>query len=79
MNVLQEKVAELLVSHLGVAAGTITADTSYEQLALDSLALIEFTMIIKNELGVHLDDDALQARCTIADTAEMIESKDVRA
>jgi acyl carrier protein len=78
MNALQEKITQLLITHFGVAAEAVTPDTTYEQLSLDSLVLIELTMIIKKELGVRLDDDALQAGSTIADTAELIESNGVR-
>jgi acyl carrier protein len=78
MTPLQEKITELLVTHLGVDAEGIRPETAYRDLRLDSLALIEFTMIIQRELGVLLDDDALQADSTIADTAELIESKGAR-
>ena len=45
---------------------------------LDSLGLIEFLLIIRKELGVSLDDDALQTRTTLAETARLVEAKGSR-
>jgi hypothetical protein len=36
-------------------------------------------MVIKKDMGVLLDDDALQPTSTIADAAALIEAKGVRA
>ncbi|MFF4957327.1 acyl carrier protein [Streptomyces sp. NPDC001222] len=79
MSAIQEKLTGLLVTQLGVPAGKIEADISYKDLALDSLALIELTMLLNKELGIELDDDLLQGETTIADTVELIESQGVRA
>ncbi|MFF3409005.1 acyl carrier protein [Streptomyces sp. NPDC002742] len=79
MSAVQEKLTGLLVSQLGVPAAKIEPDISYKDLALDSLALIELTMIINRELGVDLTDDELQGETTIGETVELIESQGVRA
>lgn len=78
MTTLQEKITELLVANLGIAADDVRPEATYADLKMDSLALIEFTMIIQKELDVLLDDDALQAATTIAGTVELIESKGAR-
>lgn len=79
MTAIQDKLTELLVTQLGVPAAKIEAGIAYKDLALDSLALIEFTMIVNRELGTDLGDDLLQAETTIAETVELIESQGVRA
>ncbi|MER5598871.1 acyl carrier protein [Streptomyces adustus] len=79
MSAVQEKLTGLLVSELGVPAAKIEPGISYKDLALDSLALIELTMIINRELGVDLTDDILQGETTVADTVELIEAQGVRA
>lgn len=79
MSAVQEKLAELLVTQLGVPAAKIGPEMTYKDLALDSLALIELTMILNKELGADLSDDVLQGETTIADTVELIESQGVHA
>ncbi|CAO5257405.1 acyl carrier protein [Frankia sp. AgKG'84/4] len=78
MNTLEGTLADLLVSRLGVVAEDVTPDSTYEQLMLDSLGLIEFLLIIRKEIGVSLDDDALQIRTTLAETARLVEAKGSR-
>ncbi|MBN0044357.1 acyl carrier protein [Streptomyces actuosus] len=79
MSTVQEKLTDLLVTQLGVPAAKIEPGISYKDLALDSLALIEFTMILNRELGTDLSDDLLQAETTVAETVEFIEAQGVRA
>lgn len=79
MSAVQEKLTDLLVTQLGVPAAKIEPGITYKDLALDSLALIEFTMIVNRELGTDLSDELLQPETTIAETVEFIESQGVRA
>lgn len=79
MSAVQEKLTDLLVSQLGVPAAKIEPDISYKDLALDSLALIELTMLINKELGTDLGDDVLQSETTIGDTIELVEAQGVLA
>ncbi|MFH9944538.1 acyl carrier protein [Streptomyces murinus] len=79
MSAVQEKLTGLLVSELGIPSAKIESGISYKDLALDSLALIELTMIINRELGVDLTDDILQGETTVEDTVELIEAQGARA
>ncbi|MEU3840463.1 acyl carrier protein [Streptomyces sp. NPDC028635] len=79
MSAIHEKLTHLLVTQLGVPAGKVEAGISYKDLGLDSLALIELTMIINKELGTDLGDDLLQGETTIAETVELIEAQGVPA
>lgn len=79
MSIAQEKLTDLLVSQLGVPAAKIEPGISYKDLALDSLALIELTMIINRDLGTDLSDEILQGETTVADTVELIEAQGVLA
>lgn len=78
MSAVQTRLSELLIAQFGVVDTDLTADATFDDLALDSLALIEFTMVIKKDMGVLLDDDALQPTSTVADAAALIEAKGVR-
>ncbi|MFJ5925402.1 acyl carrier protein [Kitasatospora sp. NPDC092948] len=69
----QDKLTELLGTHLGIAADQVTEDTSFQDLKLDSLALIELTMVINKAFGIDLDDWALTADTTIEKAVAMIE------
>jgi acyl carrier protein len=78
MSAVQTRLSELLIAQFGVTENDITPEATFDEMALDSLALIEFTMVIKKDMGVLLDDDALQPTSTIADAAALIEAKGVR-
>ncbi|GGW84374.1 hypothetical protein GCM10010297_01180 [Streptomyces malachitofuscus] len=79
MSAIQTQLTTLLVTHLGVPAERIEPEITYQDLGLDSLALIEFTMIVNRELGTEVGDDQLLAETTIGETVELIESQGVRA
>ncbi|MFI1889386.1 acyl carrier protein [Streptomyces jumonjinensis] len=79
MTPLQEKITELLVTRLGIDAKGIRPETTYTEMRMDSLALMEFTMIIQKELDVLLGDDELQGDSTVVGTARLIEAKGARA
>lgn len=79
MSAIHEQLTDLLATHLGVPAGKAEPEVSYQDLGLDSLALIEFTMIVNREFGTEIDDDRLLAGTTIAETVELIASQGVRA
>ena len=79
MTALQDRLAALLVSDFGVPAGDVRPDVPFADLGLDSLALIEFTMVIKKETGAVLDDDALQPKSTLADVVGLIETATAQA
>lgn len=79
MSAVQDKLTGLLISQLGIPAAKVAPTSSYADLALDSLALIELTMMLNKELGVDLEDDALQGETTIAETVELINAQGVHA
>ena len=68
-----EKMAEIIADHIGEGVGEITADTTFEQLGVDSLDTVEMVMRLEEELGVEL---ALEGRFeTVGALSEFIESK----
>ncbi|MBP0458783.1 acyl carrier protein [Streptomyces montanisoli] len=79
MSAAQETLAGLLVTKLGVPAEKVVPTAAYKDLALDSLALIELTMLLNKELDISLGDDLLQGGTTIGETVELIDSQGVRA
>ena len=73
----QEKLIDMLERRLGVPSDAVHPDTTFDDLGLDSLALTEFSLAIKKELGVRLNEE-LESHSTIGDTVKLLESKGVR-
>ena len=49
-----DKVKELLADHLDIDEETITEDTTFEDLDVDSLDTVEILMEMEDEFGVEL-------------------------
>lgn len=50
-----EKIAKMLEEQEVLDASTITYDTAFEELDLDSLSIVDLTMSCEDEFGVELD------------------------
>ena len=72
MNVLQ-KITEILAEHTGGDASKITGATTFEELEVDSLDIVEIVMKFEEELGVELELNEQFA--TIGELAAFIETK----
>ena len=68
-----EKLISYLSKELDIPADSITRDTTFESLHLDSLDTVEMLMDLEEELGVDLElEEKLN---TIGELADFIESK----
>ena len=72
MNVT-EKIAEIIADHTGGDAAAITAATTFEELGVDSLDIVEMVMRFEEELGVELELEEQLA--TVGELAKFIEGK----
>ena len=52
-----EKIAELLADKVGVDASTVTLDTTFDEIGLDSLDIVELLMTLESECGISLEPD----------------------
>jgi acyl carrier protein len=50
-----EKVAKILAEYKDIDVADITLDTTFEELGLDSLDIVELVMNIEEEFGVSLE------------------------
>lgn len=50
-----EKIKELLAEHLDIDADTITEDTTFEDLDVDSLDTVEIIMEIEDEFDIKIE------------------------
>ncbi|MDL2224616.1 acyl carrier protein [Eubacteriales bacterium OttesenSCG-928-M02] len=53
-----EKIAEIVSRALGIDASSISMDSTFESLKVDSLDLVEIVMDIEAEFGVAFPEDA---------------------
>jgi len=72
MNVL-EKVAVVIAEHTGGDASAITEATTFEDLGVDSLDVVEMVMRFEEEFGVELElEEKFE---TVGALAKFVESK----
>ena len=77
MTAVYDRVASLLSERLGVPAGDIAADATFDQLDLDSLDLVEFALGAEEEFGVRISDDEAETLSTVGDAVALLETKGV--
>jgi acyl carrier protein len=70
-----DRIGDLLITHFGVPAEEYRADAVLEDLDLDSLALVEFAMVVEKEFGIAVGDDEISPRDTVGDLARLLEDK----
>jgi len=66
---------KLLVEKFGVAEDQVTPEATFEDLDLDSLDLVEFSMAADEEFGVSISDEEAEQLTTVNETAKLLESK----
>ncbi|MFD3312449.1 acyl carrier protein [Streptomyces sp. NPDC058694] len=73
MSVMYGRLVDLLVDRFEVDRAEISAGTTFEDLDMDSLFLVELLLVIQSELGVDVSDDAASPGDTITAVADLIE------
>jgi acyl carrier protein len=72
----ETRIRELLDEKFGLPMDELTADgVTFEDLALDSLILVEFALVIRKELGVDIDAWELSPTLTIPAAAALVDAK----
>ena len=63
-----EQIAEKLADYKGIDVSAITLDSTFEELAVDSLDIADLVMQIEDELGVsiELDHDVTDMKALMA-------------
>ncbi|MFE9633178.1 acyl carrier protein [Streptomyces sp. NPDC006463] len=75
MTKMFETLKEILVSKLKVESEQVTPEATREEVELDSLAVVELSLILEKELGVAVSDDELLDVDTIGDMALLVEQR----
>jgi acyl carrier protein len=73
-----ESVKEILVNKLKVNPEQITPEATREDIELDSLAVVELSLVLETELGVSVSDDELLEAETVGDMVALIEQRSAR-
>ncbi|CAM5703806.1 acyl carrier protein [Streptomyces canus] len=73
MSAMYGRLVDLLVDRFEVDRAEIGPDTTFEDLDMDSLFLVELLLVIQSEFGVHIDDDAASPGDTIIQVAALLE------
>ena len=72
MNVF-EKIAAVIAEHTGGDVSELTEATTFEELGVDSLDIVEMVMKFEEELGIELEFEKQYS--TVGELVKFIESK----
>lgn len=75
MDYLYEQVKQLLVTKFGVPAEQITPDSTFDELDLDSLDLVEFAMATQDEFGARISDEEAEGLKTVGEAVSLLSTK----
>ncbi len=71
---VEPRVVEVLAS-FGPDADQITRDSTFEELDIDSLDLVELAQVVEDEYGVVLKGEDMKALKTVGDAVDLIVSR----
>lgn len=75
MSTVQDRITTMLIDRFGVPREELRPDATFAELDLDSLALVEFALVVEKEFGVPMGEDEVSTGATISDAVELIVSK----
>ncbi|WP_411104994.1 acyl carrier protein [Streptomyces sp. cmx-4-9] len=73
-----EMLREILSNKLKVSPDAITPEATREDIELDSLAVVELSLLLESELGLEISDDELLEAETVADMVRLMEERSAR-
>jgi acyl carrier protein len=65
----------VLVDEFGVPAEEVAPDATFEALGLDSLDVVELTLVLEEQTGVKLEDEELEDVRTVQDAVDKVSQK----
>ncbi len=69
---MYDKLKSILVNDLQLAEDDIRPDASLREAGMDSLAMVELSLVLSKRYGVELTDDELVDDATVADIADLV-------
>lgn len=67
----------IMIEDLQLDGDGVSPDASREDAGLDSLAIVELSMVLSRRFGIDIADDELLELETVADIAQLIEKRTV--
>ncbi|MYU55864.1 acyl carrier protein [Streptomyces kasugaensis] len=74
-----EQLKEILVTKLRVAPEQVTPEATWEDIELDSLAMVELSLMLEENCGLRIGDDELLETPTIKDMVRLMEERSTTA
>ncbi len=74
MNTI-ETLQQAIKKELGRDLGPLTADTTFEELALDSLDVVQMIMAIEEAFDIEIDDEDVEGLKTVGQLLDYIEDR----
>lgn len=72
---LYDTFATILTETFGVDEADLAPDATFEALGLDSLDVVELTLVVEEETGIKLEDEELEEVRTVQDAIDKVEAK----
>ncbi|TQM78412.1 acyl carrier protein [Saccharothrix saharensis] len=72
---MYETLKNILVETLKIAPEQVTPEATKDDLELDSLAVVELSMVLGKEHGLHISDEELQDVETVGDIVALMEER----
>lgn len=72
---LYETFSTILTGEFGVPADDLAPDATFEALGLDSLDVVELTLVLEEQTGVKLEDSELEDVRTVQDAIDKVDEK----
>jgi acyl carrier protein len=69
---MYELLKTIMIEDLQLNAGDVSPDANRADAGLDSLAIVELSMVLSRRLGIDIADDELLELETVADIAHLI-------
>lgn len=73
-----EQLKEILSNKLKVSSEAIVPTATREDIELDSLAVVELSLLLKSELDLDISDDDLLEAETVADMVRLMEERSAK-
>ena len=72
---IYETVSDILTGTFKVPAEQVSRDATFEALALDSLDLVELTLVVEERTGLKIGDDEVERIRTVGDAVDLLGEK----
>jgi acyl carrier protein len=79
MNPIEDRLAQLLTTRFGLNPENVRPDTTFGELEVDSLSLVELTVVSEDVFGVAFGGDDFTKEHTLRTAADLLVRKGARA